>query len=74
MRLQRDLAEGGGVTREDKLERALGVGVAMRRVQTIYFKTRTQEALVQSKSLEREFDRLAADALGLVPEGEPRLL
>jgi hypothetical protein len=42
---------------------ALEVGRQMRVAQIQYFKTRTKEALVESKRLEREFDRLCANAL-----------
>jgi hypothetical protein len=63
------------VTREEKLEAAVRVGVEMRQKQISYFRTRTREALLQSLAAEKEFDARAAEALDLaVPDGQERLL
>lgn len=42
------------------------LGVLMRAAQRVYFKERSQEALLRSKRLEADFDR-AAKALGVTP-------
>lgn len=42
---------------------ALNVGVSMRQTQKEYFKTRDRAILERSKALEREFDKLAEQAL-----------
>jgi hypothetical protein len=47
----------------DRLRATIALGRDMRRAQAEYFKTRSQAALKESKRLEREFDRLAAQAL-----------
>jgi hypothetical protein len=63
------------MNREKRLEAAVLVGIAMRKAQDVYFKTRTREALLLAKSLERDFDRLAHDALnGAKEDAGPLLL
>jgi hypothetical protein len=62
------------VSREERLERAVTAGIAMRRAQDIYFRTRTREALIVAKDLEREFDRLAEDALNGHEQAQAQLL
>lgn len=42
------------------------LGVLMRAAQRVYFKERSQQALLRSKRLEADFDR-AAKALGVTP-------
>ena len=41
----------------------LELGIQMRTAQKIYFKTRTREALLASKELEKAFDEKISDAL-----------
>lgn len=51
----------------DRLRAALALGIHMREAQTTYFKTRSRDALIASKTLEKEFlDRARA----LLKEGE----
>jgi hypothetical protein len=52
---------------EKRLLEVLRVGREMRLAQDRYFKGRTQRNLLAAKHLEAEFDRLAADALGIAP-------
>lgn len=42
---------------------ALNVGVSMRQAQKEYFRDRDRAVLERSKALERQFDKLAAEAL-----------
>lgn len=49
--------------RLERLERAVRAGQRMRTLQREYFKTRNRDVLVASKDAEREFDRLADEAL-----------
>jgi hypothetical protein len=51
------------VNKEEKLKAALAVGVAMRVAQKKYFSTRDRTDLGRSKTLEREFDKAAAEAM-----------
>lgn len=45
--------------KHDELLELLKLGIRVREAQKHYFKTRTQEALVTSKALEKEFDEKA---------------
>ena len=47
----------------DRLKTAITVGVAMREQQKRYFRTRDRDDMGRSKTLEREFDKAAADAM-----------
>lgn len=49
--------------RERAYFEALNVGVSMRKAQREYFAERDRGVLERSKALERQFDKLAAEAL-----------
>jgi hypothetical protein len=49
--------------REKKLENVLRLGQEMRRAQTEFFRLRSQELLIRSKELERQFDYEAVEVL-----------
>lgn len=51
------------MTQLDRLKAAITVGVAMRAAQVRYFRTRDRSDLVTSKTLEREFDKAATEAM-----------
>lgn len=55
-------------TKEELIEsllQAVGVGVAMRRAQSDYFKDRSKVTLAVALRYEKDFDKLAAEALSL---------
>lgn len=52
----------------EALKAAVEAGIIMRRAQSEYFRTRTKEALIASKQAEKEYDRLAAAAMGKAEE------
>lgn len=47
----------------DRMKAALAVGVAMREMQKKFFATKDRDALGRSKTLEREFDKAAKEAM-----------
>lgn len=60
------------------LSELVNLGIQVRQAQKNYFKTRTKEALITSKTLETEFDKKTAFGMTIkiddkIPEGEAHL-